>query len=92
MNLGTPHRARSLHSAPIEAFTKAFGEGCYISQFQVSELLNQGKLNTMRFKVMGLVLQEPGRAEGSFARYDCLTVLKKFFFFKIDVSSILVKY
>lgn len=27
---------------------------------------------------VGLALQKPGRAERSFARYDCLTVLKKF--------------
>ncbi|KAL9675029.1 hypothetical protein QQ045_003228 [Rhodiola kirilowii] len=34
VNLGVPYRARTLNSGPIETITKAFGEGCYISQFQ----------------------------------------------------------
>ncbi|CAM8953147.1 unnamed protein product [Rhodiola kirilowii] len=34
VNLGIPYRARSLDFGPIETITKAFGEGCYISQFQ----------------------------------------------------------
>uniref|UniRef100_A0A5B7BQ49 soluble epoxide hydrolase n=1 Tax=Davidia involucrata TaxID=16924 RepID=A0A5B7BQ49_DAVIN len=54
VNLGVPYMPRS-PVKPIEFFTKTFGEGFYISQFQ-----------------------ESGRAEKSFAQYDCLTILKKF--------------
>ena len=28
--------------------------------------------------ISGALIQEPGRAEKSFSRYDCLTILKKF--------------
>lgn len=58
VNLGVPYQPRSIEFKPTEFFSKIFGEGFYISQFQVKNAKNCFSLCTKKYISILLAMLE----------------------------------
>ncbi|KAM7252547.1 hypothetical protein ACFE04_024430 [Oxalis oulophora] len=73
--ISVPYFQRDPNISFVQNYRQTYGDGFYICQFQVHTSAMYTFFSSL---TVVFVKREPGKAERSFARYDYLTVIKKF--------------